>query len=76
MYAMIAFLAVLVLIAVLEYKDYKENIDSYIYYRNGYNDCLLDIDEILADWIDKDVKSVGIETIRNRIAEEYMEELK
>jgi len=42
-------------------------------YKKGYNDCLLDMDEIIADWKDKDIHSVGIETLRNRIALEWME---
>lgn len=41
-------------------------------YRKGYNDSLLDIDEILSNWKEQDIKTVGIDTIRNRIAEEYM----
>lgn len=54
--------------------EYESSKEKQIQYKEGYNDCLLDVDEILADLIDKDIHSIGIETIRNRISLEYMED--
>lgn len=61
---------VIITVAVADQEIEKAGHEGYI---QGYNDSLLDIDEILEDLSDRGVYELKTENIRNRIAQEYME---
>jgi len=66
--------AIVITVIIAELYDYEKDKERESNYKYGYNDCLLDIDEMLQNLTEQGVSSVRIEHIRNRIALEYLED--